>query len=144
MPIRPCRRALALLFLTLPAAAAAAAPTSVAVSLGDTPQGKDVLALNPDRVKAGAIEFHVKNTSKSLTHEFLIVRWPGAITSLPYDAKNNEVQEERLPGLEGVEDMPPGSAATVRLVLGPGKYVVFCNQLGHYKAGMERRFTVTR
>jgi uncharacterized cupredoxin-like copper-binding protein len=40
--------------------------------------------------------------------------------------------------------MPPGTATTVRLVLEPGQYVAFCNQPGHYKAGMERRFTVVR
>jgi len=40
--------------------------------------------------------------------------------------------------------MKPGAEATLRLPLKAGKYVMFCNQPGHYKLGMVARFTVTR
>ena len=40
-------------------------------------------------------------------------------------------------------EMIKGLATTLRLVLAPGEYAVFCNQPGHYKMGMVRRFTVT-
>ncbi|MDE2228783.1 MAG: copper resistance protein [Alphaproteobacteria bacterium] len=102
------------------------------------------ITLSRDKVKAGPVEFEVTNTSTDLMHEFLIAPWKGKITSLPYDAKAKAVAEDKLPRLEGVEDMKAGAKATIRLVLAPGDYVVFCNQPGHYKMGMERRFTVTK
>ena len=123
--------------------AQAAEPTSVKVTLWDK-DGKMGITLSGDRVKAGPVEFEVTNASHELMHEFLITPWTGAITSLPYDAKETAVAEDKLPHVQGVEDMKPGLATTMRLVLAPGEYVVFCNQPGHYRMGMERRFTVTR
>jgi uncharacterized cupredoxin-like copper-binding protein len=123
--------------------AAAAEPVSVQVSLWNK-NGKMGITLSQDHVKAGPVEFEVTNISTDLMHEFLITPWKGAITSLPYDAKESAVAEDKLPRLQGVEDMRPGLATTIRLVLAPGEYVVFCNQAGHYKMGMERRFTVVR
>jgi len=127
----------------LAATPAMAEPPSVHVSLWDK-DGKMGITLSQDKVKAGPVEFEVKNASPSLMHEFLIVPWRGAVTSLPYDAKQSQVDEDKLPHMQGIEDMKPGLAATVRLVLAPGSYVVFCNQPGHYKMGMERSFVVTR
>lgn len=122
----------------------AAEPASVKVTLTDQ-AGKDMrIALSKNKVKAGAVEFEVTNASTDLTHEFLVTPWKGAITSLPYDAKENAVAENKLPHLQGVEDMPAGAKATIRLVLKAGEYVVFCNQAGHYKMGMEARFTVAK
>ena len=124
--------------------AQAAEPTDIKVTLTDQ-AGKDMhIGLSTNKVKAGAVEFEVTNASTDQMHEFLIMPWKGATTSLPYDAKENAVAEDKLPHLEGVEDMPAGAKATIRLVLTPGEYVVFCNQSGHYKMGMETRFTVTK
>ena len=119
-------------------------PTSVKVTLSDQAGKAMAITLSQDKVKSGAIEFEVTNTSTDLMHEFLITPWKGAITSLPYDAKEKAVAEDKLPHLQGIEDMPIGAKATIRLVLAPGEYVVFCNQTGHYKMGMEHRFTVTK
>ncbi len=77
-------------------------------------------------------------------HEFLITPWKGKITALPYNKKEDEVIEDKLPHLAGVEDMKPGAKAILRLPLEAGRYVVFCNQPGHYKLGMVARFTVTK
>ena len=124
--------------------AQAAEPASVKVTLTDQ-AGKDMhVILSTDKVKAGAVEFEVTNTSTDQMHEFLIAPWKGSIAKLPYEAKKNAVAEDKLVQLQGVEDMPAGAKATLRLVLTPGQYVVFCNQAGHYKMGMEARFTVTR
>lgn len=124
--------------------AQAAEPASVKVTLADQ-AGKDMrVVLSTDKVKAGAVEFEVTNASTDEMHEFLITPWKGAITKLPYDAKADAVAEDELPHLQGVEDMPAGAKATVRLVLAPGEYVVFCNQDGHYKMGMKARFIVTK
>jgi uncharacterized cupredoxin-like copper-binding protein len=141
--LRPLSTVAVLGLLAAPVVAIAAEPTSITVSLWDKPDGSDGMTLSQATVKAGPVEFQITNTSKAQQHEFLIARWSGAITALPYDAKKTAVREDKLPDLQGVEDMPPGAKATLRLVLKPGKYVVFCNQAGHYKAGMERRLTIT-
>jgi len=77
-------------------------------------------------------------------HELLIAPWEGNPTSLPYDDKVQQVKEDGLKELQGAEDIPVGQKVTLRLALAPGQYVVFCNQVGHYKNGMFHRFTVTR
>lgn len=137
---------LSVLLLSSPAvisAALAAEPTSVKVDLSDK-GGKDRIILSTAKVKAGAVEFEVKNTSPDQMHEFLIAPWNGAITALPCDNTKGQVVEGKVPQLAGVEDMKPGAEATIRLPLKAGKYVVFCNQPGHYTLGMVARFTVTR
>jgi uncharacterized cupredoxin-like copper-binding protein len=123
-------------------AAMAAEPASVKVDLSDK-GGKFGILMSADHVKEGAVEFTIKNTSTTLLHEFLITPWQGAMTSLPYDAKTLQVKEEKLPKLAGVEDMKPGAEAILRLPLKAGRYVVFCDQPGHYKMGMVALFTVT-
>ena len=129
--------------VTIVSGALAAEPTSVKVNLSDK-GGKDRIILSSDKVKAGTVEFEIKNGSADQMHEFLIAPWKGAITALPYNASQGQVVEEKVPQLAGVEDMKPGAEATLRLPLKAGKYVVFCNQPSHYKLGMVARFTVTR
>ena len=137
--------ALALLALTIPALASAAAaePASVKVDLSNK-GGKDRILMSTHKAKAGPVEFHITNTSKSQMHEFLITPWKGAITALPYDPGQAQVAEGKLAHLEGIEDMKPGAKAILRVPLKAGRYVVFCDQPGHYKLGMEARFTVTK
>lgn len=123
--------------------ARAAEPPTVKVRLWDKPDGSMGIELSQSKVKAGPVEFEVTNSSKALTHEFLIVRHKGSVKSLPYDSKENEVDEDKLHSMQGIEDMPAGQTAKLRLVLRAGDYVVFCNQTGHYKMGMEQPLTVT-
>src|SRR5487761_1314488 len=105
----------AAIFVAVGSRAHAAEPTSVKVTLSDQ-TGKDMrIILSKDKVKAGAVEFEVTSASTGLMHEFLITPWRGAITSLPYDAKEKAVAEDKLPHLQGVEDMPAGAKATIRL-----------------------------
>jgi uncharacterized cupredoxin-like copper-binding protein len=124
-------------------AALAAEPASVKVDLSDK-GGQDRIILSTDKVKGGTVEFEIKNSSASQMHEFLITPWKGSVTALPYNVTKGQVVEDKLPKLAGVEDMKPGAEATLRLPLKAGKYVVFCNQPGHYKLGMVAAFTVTR
>ena len=143
IPRMPLLIAATALVIAVPLAHASE-PASVKVTLTDQ-AGKDMrMILSTDKVKAGTVEFEVTNASTYQMHEFLIAPWKGSIAKLPYDAKNNAVAEDKLAQLQGVEDMPAGAKAILRLVLTPGEYVVFCNQAGHYKMGMEARFTVTR
>ncbi|HLI11341.1 MAG TPA: hypothetical protein VKY65_07045 [Alphaproteobacteria bacterium] len=130
--------------VTIAAAAYAGEPDTVKVELWNKSDGTMGITLSQDKIKAGAVEFKIKNASGNTMHEFLITPWKQDVKSLPYDAKEDEVAEDKLPRLAGIEDMKPGTAATLRLALPPGTYVVFCNQTGHYKMGMARRLTVTR
>lgn len=134
---------LSLCTAVLVSAAASGEPASVKVDLSDQ-GGHDRILLSPAEVKQGPVEFHIKNTSKTQMHEFLLAPWKGSITSLPYNAKEGEVAEGKISDLAGVEDMKPGAQAILRLPLKPGRYVAFCDQPGHYKAGMEARFTVKK
>jgi uncharacterized cupredoxin-like copper-binding protein len=127
----------------VPIAAIAAEPASVKVSLWDK-DGRDGITLSTQKVKAGSVEFDIKNTSQATMHEFLITPWMGPIKSLPYDKTKGEVREGRLPQLAGVEDMKPGTEATLRLPMKAGHYAVFCNQPGHYKMGMVAAFDVSK
>lgn len=123
---------------------ARAAPPTVKVTLNDEKGKAMTITLSQATAKAGPVTFQVTNTSKDLVHEFLIAPWSGEITSLPYDAKEQAVEQNKVHNLQGVEDMPAGTRATILLNLPPGKYVVFCNQIGHYKMGMAASFTVTK
>jgi hypothetical protein len=110
-------------------------------------RGQGGITLSQDHMKAGPVEFVVTNTStdpvNGKVHEFLITPSSGAIDGLPYDSPNSVVLENRLANLEGLEDMLPSATATMRLVLRPGEYVVFSNQLPQdYRSGMAHRFTV--
>jgi uncharacterized cupredoxin-like copper-binding protein len=135
--------AVAVLAALCAAAPSAAEPTTIAVTLGDGPAHKMAMTLSADRVKAGAVEFDVKNASTEAMHEFLVLPWPGPISALPYDTIADQADEDKLKGLQGLDDMKPGLEAKLRLILRPGRYVLFCNQPGHYKGGMVRRFIVT-
>jgi uncharacterized cupredoxin-like copper-binding protein len=129
--------------LGLIAGASAAEPTSVKVSLWEK-DGADGITMSTKQVKAGPVEFEIKNTSKQVMHEFLITPWKRSVKSLPYNDTKGQVREGALPQLAGVEDMKPGAEATLRLPMKAGHYAVFCNQPGHYKLGMVSDFTVTK
>lgn len=123
---------------------ARAQPPTVKVTLNDQKGKAMTITLSQATAKAGPVSFQVTNASKNLVHEFLIAPWSGEITSLPYDAKEQAVEESKIRDLQGVEDMPADTRATILLNLPAGKYVVFCNQIGHYKMGMAAAFTVTK
>ena len=139
--LRPVLLVLSALAIPAYISTAAAAPASVKVRLTNK-GGKDRILMSVHEVKAGPVEFHVKNISKSEMHEFLITPWKKPITALPYNKNKAQVVEPKLPHLAGVEDMKPGAVAILRLPLKPGRYVVFCDQPGHYSDGMEARFVV--
>lgn len=100
------------------------------------------LKLSPARIPAGPVEFTVKNESPTMVHEFLFVKRPKPDMTLPYDNKSQQVQEDGIKGLEGVEDLRPRETVTAQFTLSQGRYVVFCNEPGHYRDGMRAEFNV--
>ncbi|WP_408214603.1 plastocyanin/azurin family copper-binding protein [Paraburkholderia sediminicola] len=77
-----------------------------------------------------------------MKHEFMIVPWKGEKDALPYDSKTQQVDENKLKAMQGVEDLLPGQAVTVRFSLSEGRYVAFCNEPGHYRDAMSGVFLV--
>jgi hypothetical protein len=70
-------------------------------------------------------------------HEFLITPWSGALDRLPHDSANSVVLETSWPSSQVWKTCYPNATTTMRLVLRPGEYVVFSNQLSHdYRSGM--------
>jgi uncharacterized cupredoxin-like copper-binding protein len=114
-------------------------PAKIQVELWDKPSGGMGITLSTSEVKAGEVEFDVTNTSHDLRHEFLITHREIAP---PYDDTSGQVVERKLAGLVGVEDLEPGQQTTMLLHLTPGQYTAFCNEPGHYKAGMVHTFEV--
>ncbi len=95
-------------------------------------------------VKAGRVTLQAINQSKELVHEVLVVAAPQSAAQLPYDAKHDEVIERRIHSLGEIADLKPGATGKLTVNLRPGTYLLFCNQPGHYKAGMSTMLTVER
>ena len=95
----------------------------------------------PRSLAAGTVVLQVSNTGPD-THELILVRSDG--NPLPLRPDNLTVDEDRLQprAVGGQDDVHPGTQRTWKLVLTPGRYVLFCNMSGHYLAGMHRLLVV--
>ncbi len=106
------------------------ADDTVAVQLSEYEVSADKLT-----VKAGNIEFAAVNTSAREVHEL-------AVLQVKESGGFNVIGE--------IEDMPPGTDASVRLKLEPGSYELAClivpgeegSTADHYAEGMHTAFTV--
>ncbi|WP_395020152.1 hypothetical protein [Dongia sp.] len=128
------------------ATGAAAATAPVKVELWNKADGSQGMTLSTDHAKAGKVAFEVKNSSTSMVHEFLIWKTDLAFDKFPKDPDNPaKVDEDKLKGVEELSsDLDPGKSGSLTMDLKPGRYVVFCNQPGHFDAGMHLAFTVTK
>jgi uncharacterized cupredoxin-like copper-binding protein len=135
---------LVLPLLLFAAASAAATPAQVVgLKLQDSTVDPSIahmrIAVDPAQVKPGRVTFEAVNESKSLVHEVVVVHKSGA---LPFDAKHDRVKESDVRRLGEIADLAPGATGKLTLNLGPGTYVLFCNEPGHYKDGMIARVVV--
>ena len=81
-------------------------------------------------VRAGKVTFRVANRG-TMEHEFVVLRTDRHHHVLPVKAA---VAAET--GRQGeISSIAPGKVRSLTLTLKPGKYVLICNLLGHYKAG---------
>jgi len=81
-------------------------------------------------VPAGKVTFRVVNRG-TMEHEFVVLRTDRHHHVLPVKAA---VAVET--GRQGeISRIAPGKVRSLTLSLKPGKYVLICNLLGHYKAG---------
>jgi uncharacterized cupredoxin-like copper-binding protein len=126
-----------LLAFGLVAAACGGEEADVTVTLRD-----DGIELSEDSLAAGDLAFEGVNEG-SLTHEFEVFAVPAGVdaNALPVEGETAPA-DEMLEVVDEVEDIAPGTSATLALNLQPGEYAVICNLPGHYAAGMHAAFTV--
>ena len=127
---------------TLGAGVAIAAET-VHVTLQETNDGSMTMMASVKSVHKGPVTFEVANKSSDIQHEFLVAPLSTAPDKVPYDESKGTIDEEALPGVRELGDLEPGKSGSMTLDLKAGKYLLFCNLPGHFKAGMYRVLTVT-
>ena len=126
--------------VTTPApAATTAAPapgTTVAVTLVDM-----AVRLSIASVPAGTVTFSVTNGGTT-NHEFVVLQTAIAQSALAPDPANPGTVLE--PGFVGkVPNLAPQTTGSLTLTLGPGSYILLCNDPAHYSAlGMHAAFSV--
>jgi uncharacterized cupredoxin-like copper-binding protein len=141
--------ALAFIALTLTVVACGSAP-----SAANTPEGAQVvnvsltdysLKFSPGTIKPGVVKLVVKNDATDAMHEMLLVKTDLTADRLPLTTDGSKVDESSaaFTKLGSVDDLDPGQTGDVMVTLQPGRYVYFCNQPGHYKAGMRGELTVS-
>jgi len=122
--------------------ALAASPTVVNAELWNKPDGSQGVTLSTDHVKPGKVLFKVKNVSTDEDHELLLVKTDLAPDAMPMDVDGVRIEEDKLKDLKELGDVHPGKSRNTTLTLKAGKYLLFCNEAGHFKAGMYTTFTV--
>ena len=123
-------------------AMAAGAPQTVKVMLNDSDAGQMMLQVETTKVAPGPVTFQVSNLSKDKIHEMLVIKSDGAGKPLPYSSGDEKVIEGKIQDLGEVSDLDPGKSGSLTLDLTPGKYILICNQPGHYMHGMKASLVV--
>lgn len=98
----------------------------------------------PATAPAGVVSFDVTNTSKDKVHEMLVISLADPTRPLPYIASENKVDEGKSGDRGEVSELDPGKSGTLTVALQPGKYLLICNEAGHFAAGMWTTFEVTK
>lgn len=88
------------------------------------------LLVRPGRVAAGPVTFVIRNDGK-LTHRLVVLRTDRPAGKL--EVRDGRVSER---GLVAAVVVRPGQTVSVTLRLQRGRYVVICNERGHYRRGL--------
>lgn len=108
----------------------------------DTAKATMGIKVSPAEVRAGKVTFNVKNDSKDRVHEMIVIHLANPGQQLPYINAQNRVDEDKAGDKGEVSDLKVGASGTLNVNLKAGKYLLICNQPGHYAAGMWAEFTV--
>ena len=108
-----------------------AATTTVSIVLKD---GK--MAASVKAASAGRVTFAVKNSGKQ-SHQFVVIR-----SNLHHHLLPTKGKTAALAGVKAKTKVGRNSTKRLTLNLAPGKYVLICNEPGHYKRGEYLAFTV--
>jgi uncharacterized cupredoxin-like copper-binding protein len=148
--ITKCAGALLALLLCLTSglavSAASAMENEIKVELLDPSVGISIKGMaidaHPSTIHSGKVTFNVTNRSRTLTHELVLVRLDYTNRRLPYDRNADQVNEEEIIRIGEVPDLPPGGHGSLTATVPPGRYMLICNEPGHYNAGMHMAVTV--
>ncbi|HAF10533.1 MAG TPA: hypothetical protein DCK98_10695 [Chloroflexi bacterium] len=98
------------------------------------------IALDKTSLPAGPITFVVKN-SGTMEHELVVIQTDLAENKLAPDVEEpGKVDETGNVGETG--EVKVGESKTFTITIPAGHYVIMCNEVGHYAAGMHLTFTV--
>jgi uncharacterized cupredoxin-like copper-binding protein len=98
------------------------------------------ITIDRTSVSEGPVTFVVKNNG-SVVHEFDVIRTDAPEDKLPLDPNQpGKVDETGNVGETG--EIDPGESQTFTITIPAGHYVIMCNEVGHYAAGMHLAFTV--
>jgi len=125
------------------AAAWANSPVVEKVELWNKQDGSQGMTVSFEQVKAGTVTFEVTNVSVNEDHELLLVRTELKPDQFPVDDSGTRIDESKLQGINELGDLTKGETSTHQVTLKPGRYVMFCNEPGHFGAGMWHELIVT-
>lgn len=131
------RALVAVSLLALLLLAGCGGPGGVTANLTDTS-----IQVAPNTVTSGDVTFHIKNTSATTMHEFVVLQTDLGADQLPMDADGN-VEEDKLTSMGEKGDIAAGQGVDLALKLPAGHYMLICNLPQHFKEGMHTSFTVT-
>jgi uncharacterized cupredoxin-like copper-binding protein len=102
------------------------------------------ISVDQESIKAGRVTFQATNRSHTIVHEVIVVSTSAKTPVLPYSEKKERVIESRIRSLGEISDLKPGASGKLTLNLKPGKYLLICNEPGHFMAGMKLPFEVRK
>jgi len=99
------------------------------------------IALDHATLAPGRVTFEAVNESKVLKHELVVVRERGA-GELPIDTQHGRVNEHAMRRLGEIADLAPGQTGKLTLNLGPGTYLLLCDEPGHDQDGTVAKLVI--
>ncbi|HET7236974.1 MAG TPA: plastocyanin/azurin family copper-binding protein [Actinomycetota bacterium] len=131
------RSTFAVLVLALATACSGGGEADMSVTLRD-----DAITLSPEAVAPGPLTLEASNEGTKI-HEFEVFAVPDGVdaNALPVEG-DTAPADEMLQVIDEVEDIAPGTSASLSVSLDPGSYAVICNLPDHYANGMHTTFTV--
>lgn len=139
------RFAFCTLFLAAGVAGAIAPAQVLRVELEDSSTDPAIahmrITLDRETLTPGRVTFEAVNGSKALKHEVVVVRERGT-GELPIDPQHDRINEHAVRRLGEIPDLAPGKTGELTLNLGPGTYLLLCDEPGHYKDGMAAKLVV--
>lgn len=93
------------------------------------------IRVSSPEARAGEVSFDISNTATLLPHEFILLHTDLPADGLPLDEDGN-VELSRVPVVIRTGQLLPGESQSLSLGLEAGRYLIVCNQQGHFAKGM--------
>jgi hypothetical protein len=97
------------------------------------------IELDKSSAPAGSINFEAQNKGTT-PHELVVVQSDLAPDKLT--VKDGKVDESTVKVIGEIEEFASGKTQSKAMTLTAGKYILICNVVAHYPAGMHTTFTV--